>query len=223
MRKSLTRRAAVVLGLVVASAALARAQEPNRREAGDNTQTRGEETIRGMIAGVTTAGETVVNFQTGRAEAAQAMYLTVIGSPEWGRRDNDANNSKDNDKNKPQARDDQGSAAKRRANVYVLAVPPTAKVRVADGLSNEAIQTASNASLDQVELGDHIQVTFKPINTARGARPNDMKHGRHRTFHGEILAITILPHPSHRDGAQSEPTREPSTSEKSTNPGTDKP
>jgi hypothetical protein len=230
MRVSIRGASAVVLALGLAAAAPARAQNANttpnvnRGNTAGGTGARGEETVRGLIAGVTTAGETVINLETGRGEAAQVAYLTIIGSRDWGRDDRDSDRSRGDDKDRSDKNNDkdrgQASMPKLRDNVYILTLSPTAKVREASGWSKQAVDSAATASFDRFELGDCVQVTYRPSETGRPASPNGTKHGRHRMYRGEITAITILPHHQgdHR-GPRSDQGHQASGSERSSSSG----
>ena len=78
--------------LVLALSPYARAQQQDRRPAGSTTSnpTAGDnrnqassatETIRGVIAGITAEGEVMFDYRTNKAVAAEAAFLTVVGSP----------------------------------------------------------------------------------------------------------------------------------------------
>ena len=200
----------VMLGFLVAVALPAQAQNTvggqiNRQNSNNNAQVQGEQTIRGVIAGVTTIGETVVNYDTGRAEAAAATFLTIIGSPEWRGWGHDPAANKDRDGD--QAARDGGRAMKRRENVYHLWIKPTTKTREANGWTREAINAASTTSFDQFEVGDYVEVTYVPVNAQRTQRAENARHGRHRLFRGEAMSLTMLPHPSHANSGDKDRSR----------------
>jgi hypothetical protein len=215
MRTSLTRLASAALGVAVAFAIAARAEDTNKGNRAEGTSSHGEWTVRGMVAGVTTAGETVVNYESGRAEAAEAAFLTIIGSPDRGRRDRDRDADGGRDRaNKAEGKSNEGRAMRNRDNVYVLAVTPSTKVREATGGSREAIESAAAASFDKLELGDHVLATFKRADSGQPPKAGDMKHGRHRIYRGELVSLTILPAPARRGGPAADREREGSNTRK---------
>ena len=58
------------------------AANQNRRAGQERNQdSAAKETIRGVIAGVTAEGETMFDYRTSRGVAAEAAFLTVVGSP----------------------------------------------------------------------------------------------------------------------------------------------
>jgi len=139
--------------------------EQSKDQQGDSQRTRDSsqsqdqtERIRGELAGASVVGETIVDFETGRAIEAQFTYLTILGSPaEAGRRRgqreqagsgrDDANRgeqdkdkearSGDRDQGSNQDltdrdrgnRDQSGERSASRRNVYQIAVSPETQVR----------------------------------------------------------------------------------------------
>jgi len=218
MRRTFQGVVGVALALTVFGTP-AWAQNADKDKNTGASSTRGEETIRGIVSGFSMMGETVINYDTGRAEAAQVAYLTVLGSPDWstqgqsgGDRDRNsgnnananANTNSGNNANSSSRGNEQG-AMHRRHNLYVLAITPRTKVKTAKGWSRDAIRSASEGSLDQVEIGDHVEVSFNPIassnnrggdNASNNANANS-KHGRHRMFRGEIVTLAVLPPSNH--------------------------
>jgi hypothetical protein len=217
--------AALVFVLMTTGSVSAQAPSPNPnrnpnpsqnvgQSANRNTQQRGEMTIYGVVSAVTTIGETVINYDTNRAELAQATFVTVIGSPEW------SGWGQSSDSDRTQGERGEGRAAKRRDSVHVLSVLPTTKVREASGWSRDAINTATTTSFDHIEVGDHVQVVYRSVETRRQGqgRQNEMKHGRHRLYWGEAISLAILPHASQsRNGPSStDKDRDKTDADKST-------
>ncbi|MEJ7639389.1 MAG: hypothetical protein WKF75_15790, partial [Singulisphaera sp.] len=175
------------------------------------------QTIRGTLAGVTVVGETMVNYETNRAAVAQMSYLTILGSPRRGdahhgeqgaahqksseAKEDSSAEGKDN-KSGEGSQGDAGSAQRRRANVYLVAITPRTKVRAASGSGDDSSGAKSSASRDaqgqslttfeRLELGDRVEVEFKSEG-ATSQKSMGRKHGRHRTFRGVATSITILP------------------------------
>ena len=212
MRRLLAGISSVALVLALGTSVRAQDRNASNRDANNNT---GEaRTIRGVIAGVTVEGETVIDYQTRQAVAAQMTYITVVGSPvrdqdrsRDGRNDRDRDNARDNRNNNDrdnsrEARNDGDRSGRRRHNVYVLWLSPRTKVR--DTTSGDR-QNAKDASWENLEIGDRVEVTYTGRDTANTANANannaqTQKHGRHRTYFGDANTITILAEPSRRDG-----------------------
>jgi hypothetical protein len=193
--RSTARLSAIALGLALALAAPAWAQNQNQNPKKEHDSSTSEmETIRGVVAGVTVLGETVVNTESGRAEESDVTVLTIVGSPHWGHRD-EQHAAKGAD------RLESGRRMRHRDNVYILAISPTTKIREANGWKKEEIDSASTATLDQLELGDYVQATYKPIAHERPGKQVARKHGRHRMFRGRLESLTVLPHPAHHHEA----------------------
>jgi hypothetical protein len=231
MRKLGVGMVTLTLGLLMTSGAPAQQSGDNATKQNNNSNntqsSSNERTIRGVVSGVTVLGETMVNYSTHRAEMARASYITVLGSPHWGQsnqgsanksnqdasdknKDNASDKNKDNtsDKNKDNASDKNkdnadrsGAAMKHRANVYILAITPQTKVTEASSDGQEAARSAATAQFDRLELGDRVEVKFRPENAGNQGK-DDSRHGRHRTFGGEAISISILPAAQHHDQGQ---------------------
>jgi hypothetical protein len=181
MRRMLAGMASLTIGLAVCSGAWAQ-QDGNNRGKGD-PPSGGKQTIRGVVAGITLIGETVINFETKQAEAARASYLTILGSPSNG--DQNHNNGNNNNANVRRGE---------RDNVYIVAITPNTQVRMASesGQANKNNQEA----FENLEVGDQVEVAFTPSDLDRNRRQaSDHRHGRDRTFHGDAVSIKILSMP----------------------------
>lgn len=187
----------------------------NNRDAGK------QETVRGVIAGVTVAGETAIDYATHRAAIAEMTYLTVVGSPvrDSASRDREQGNARNADRNEKNL--DNNSADgnnRRRHNVYVIWLTPKTEFR--DATAHEGNANAGNndrnqreaqgksVALDTLEVGDTVRVTFnrREYSQSGGQNQNQNqaqanRHGRHRTYFGDATAVTILAEPGRqRDG-----------------------
>jgi len=208
--------APLALGLALCLSASAQAQDRNTndRNQGNDSETR---TIRGIIAGVTVAGETAVDFRTNRAVLVESSYLTIVGSEGNAdqRRDQDRADRRDdqNERNDREAGDRQRSADHQRHNVYNVWMTPQTEIRKAgdrrrdgdrDAQNNPnagaASRNATAMPFEALEVGDRVEVRFKPRNTASGNQTNaNRRHGRHRTYFGDASVITILAGPGQND------------------------
>jgi hypothetical protein len=204
-----TTLAGLALTLVAVLGPGARAQNANQnndRDAGKR------ETIRGVVAGVTVAGETAIDYATHRAQTVEMTYLTVVGSPvrDSASRDNDKgrdNNNRDGD------RDRRTDGDRPRHNVYVVWLSPTTEVRDAtsggsnrsddrDRRSGSAGAQGKTTTLDALEVGDTVRLTFTRREFSRSGDQQQQvsKHGRHRTYFGDANSITILSEPDRQRG-----------------------
>jgi hypothetical protein len=193
-------------------------QEKQRATGGDQNPTAGQkdrvspetETIRGVIAGVTAEGEVMLNYQNNRAVAAEATFLTVVGSPKKA----DAAEAI-----RPaaaaRATEERGSANRKRHNVYIVWLTP--KTKICDAAMQPEKSTtqgqAQNAeqkrevALDKLEVGDHVEIQFAlrddsgSTSSAHQTEHMRRKHGRHRTHVGFATAVTILPSKDHDQSA----------------------
>lgn len=206
---------AMSLTLFLAMALNTSGQDADKTTKDDQASAQGQ-TIRGTVAGVTVVGETMVDYKTNRAAIAQTSYLTILGSPGHGdahhgvqganpqkssesRKDSSAE-AKDNESGKG-SQGDVGSAQRRRANVYLVAIMPQTKVCrdvVYGGDSSGEKSPASRddprqsqATFESLELGDRVEITFMNEG-ASSPKSIDSKHGRNRTFRGVATSITIL-------------------------------
>lgn len=182
----------------------------------DSEQNAGkQETIRGVIAGVTIAGEMSINYKTNRAEAVEMSYLTVVGSPvHHGMRATRGGADQTGQARTRGDTDRSSMGGRHRHNVYITWLNQNPKIRDTSGggadqanaRSNdrEAAARSGGMSWEKLEVGDHVEVTFIRRDmtdaTASNAQaapsatgPWSGKHGRHRTYFGDAVAITILP------------------------------
>jgi len=160
-------------GLALALAAGLGTLSPARADDKDNNRDASKlETIRGVIAGVTVAGETAIDYSTRRAQAVEMSYLTVVGSPvrdgksggsDAGGSNNANANSNDQDKNKANSNDqdknktnaNSGSNAnanassgsgRRRHNLYIVWLTPMTEVRDATSSTSSTSSSSTNKS-----------------------------------------------------------------------------
>jgi len=124
------------------------------RNSGQQEKQQQQQTIRGVIAGVTVEGETTVDYATHRAQTAEMAFLTIVGTP-WGSgqggsgaqpqssgtsgtgssdRNKDADTSKDQSRAAADANrgdDTRGtrSGERRRHNTYIAWLTPRTKVK----------------------------------------------------------------------------------------------
>ena len=151
------------------------------------------ETIRGVIAGVTVMGEMTFDPATNRAQAAEASYLTIVGSPT-----NQASLMGRAGDNATTANTDQQGRS--RHNIYALWVTPQTSIRDATSqtTTGNPVNAATPAAFDRIEIGDKVEVTYirrENANSAGGDPRNEMRlrrHGRHRTYSGDVVSVTIL-------------------------------
>jgi len=174
-----------------------------------------QETIRGVVAGVTVAGEMAINYKTNRAEAVEMSYLTVIGSPvHHGMRGAGTGAGQTGQARISGEADRSSMGGRHRHNVYVVWLNQNPKIRDAStggadqagGRSNERAATGRSGEMswEQLEVGDHVEIVFarRDMTEATGSNaqaapsatgPWAGKHGRHRTYFGDAVAISILP------------------------------
>jgi hypothetical protein len=195
--------------LTVAICPNARAQQENAGRAEQNP-TAGQQrdqastetqTIRGVIAGITAEGEAMFDYKTNRAVAAEAGYLTVVGSPTNA-------NAGDANRNANAASEDRGSSNRRRHNVYYVWLTPRTKICEADAQADKTNAQADTQRSDQkreiafdnLEVGDHVEIQFA-LREDSGSAPAHQtdqlrkKHGRHRTHVGYASEIKVLSSP----------------------------
>jgi hypothetical protein len=181
--------ALVMLGLgivLLTSAVTAQDFKKSERKQGqgqnqDRTQ-QGTQTIRGMVAAVTTEGELAIDYRTKQAVLAQAAFLTIVGSPTPGSRPRDAK----------QEQDEAG-----RDNVYIAWLSPRTKVCKVSGDADKSAQK-KEVLPDELEVGDYVEVKLNirdatdvsPVNQTDQMRRT---HGRDRIYVGDAMEVTILP------------------------------
>jgi hypothetical protein len=181
--------ALVMLGLgivLLTSAVTAQDFKKSERQQGqgqnqDRTQT-GVQTIRGMVAGITTEGELAIDYRTKQAVLAQAAFLTIVGSPTPGSRP----------RNAAQEQDEAG-----RDNVYIAWLSPRTKVCKVSGDANKSAQK-KEVMPDELEVGDYVEVKLN-LRDATDVRPvhqtaqMSKAHGRDRIYVGDAVEVNILP------------------------------
>jgi hypothetical protein len=148
----------------------------------------------------------VFDYKSNRAAAAEGAYVTVVGSPTaaWERDANRATTA---------TNERLGLSGKKRHNVYIAWLTPRTKICEGDNDSGRTGQAASpsqsqkkEVSLDQLEIGDHVEIAFNredpsASNRAHLTEPMRQKHGRHRMYVGTAAAVTILGYPEHEQHA----------------------
>ena len=160
------------------------------------------ETIRGVVAGITAEGEVTFDYAHNRAVAAEAAFLTVVGSPMKSEKEGTER------ADKARAEEKSGQSAGKRHNVYIVWLSP--RTKVCECMEESGKSTAAKpesdkgekkeCSLDKLEIGDHVEIQFQPrdesTETHLAHQTNRMreKHGRHRTHVGFATEVTILVH-----------------------------
>jgi len=197
--------------LVLAVSPYSRAQQENQQPAGAKTEnpTAGEnrnqassatETIHGVIAGITAEGEAMFDYRANRAVAAEAAFLTVVGSPTR-MRDSEATRSTG------AANEERGASNRRRHNVYIVWLTARTKICEANaqneksgaGAETRQSEQKREVALDNLEVGDRVEIQFTKndesgaIGFAHQTEQVRKKHGRHRTQVGFATEVTILP------------------------------
>lgn len=214
MQKRMALVVSLTLGLAICTSAWA-------QNAGQGNQNRNggkQETIRGVVAGVTAIGETEFNPRTNQAQAVEASYLEIIGTPAGESRHHEHASRDSGDQNANNKNESEHGARHHRDNLYVIWLTPQTKFsftgdhsgrREASNRDNTAGQPIS---FEDLQLGDHVEVTFDQSEAAnaRGARttasnsPTSQKHGRNRVYFGDAVSIKVLPARWHHDGHPSE-------------------
>lgn len=226
MRKRLALVVSMTLGIAMCTSA--RAQ--NVRQGGENRNVGNQQTIRGVIAGVTAIGETEFNPRTNRLEGVEASSLEIVGSPigEGEHHDRVAENSRNQTGDNKNESEHNGT--RHRDNMYVIWLTPQTRLTLAsehDG-RHEASKREQNAAqpitFEDLQLGDRVEVTFdqNQVANARGARTNanspaNQKHGRNRVYYGDAVSIKVLPARSHHEERSSEHERSSSRERSSSN------
>lgn len=170
------------------------------------------ETIRGVIAAITTEGEVILDHRTNAAARAEGAFLTVVGSPEKG----DASDRERHASDSSNARHE--SSGKGRHSIYIAWLMPRTKIcECADESAKSSQGERRNQgqgqtqnqndrkeiAFDQLEVGDHVELQFSPGDESasnRGVHQSPQmrqKHGRHRTFVGFATEITVVPRKDH--------------------------
>jgi len=250
-------------------------QGDDRRKQDSDKDQGQTERIRGELAGASVVGETMVDYESGRAIVAELTYLTILGSPAGAGRqegqggqadsgrgdakrgDQDKDQDKDKDKGARSENKDQGSDRDRagrdrgdqersgersanRRNVYHIAISPDTQVRARDsqgrrgrdsgdrpkGQGESSARERSQAALEQLEIGDRVEVEFTRLNpqgrSANGGEgqkgsTSQNRHGRHRIIRGVAKTIMIVSAPDRdgdRDGSENRKDGDSSSREK---------
>lgn len=191
----------------VALSPSARAQEETRRGTGEKQSAHMQQTIHGVIAGITAEGEVFFNHQTSTATKAEAAFLTVVGSPIH----SELAAAHENRAATTGGEREHAQSGHRRHNVYIVWLTPKTKVcemmhqSSASGAADRAKsdQAKKEVAFDDLEVGDRVEVAFtSQEESAAHANVHQTehmrrKHGRHRTHVGYATAITIVQTPEH--------------------------
>jgi len=201
------------------------ANDRNQSNQSNQGETR---VIHGVVAGVTVEGETAIDYNNNRAVLVEMSYLTIVGSEANQGRQRDREEADrrgdQNDRNARDGNDRQASSDRQRHNLYVLWMTPRTEVRKAnarrgDGDRNEqnndqrnqnananananASSNSTAVSFENLEIGDRVEIRFNPRRSANDSQSqNNMnrKHGRHRTYFGDAVSVTILAEPGRND------------------------
>jgi hypothetical protein len=199
MRERLALYASVsTLVVAIMLSPSARAQQERRNAAaGGQSAAQMNETIHGVVAGITAEGEVYFNHQANTAVKAEGAFLTVVGSPIHSeaagaeRRAATAENER------------RGGSSGRRHNVYVVWLTPKTKVCQETHESGSTERARKECAFDELEVGDRVEVQFTPEEDSAAhqnihqSQQMRQKHGRHRTHVGYATAITIMPPHEH--------------------------
>jgi len=216
------------------------------QDAGQGQAQNQTQTVRGELAAVSVVGETMVDYRTGRGVEADLTYMTILGSPAQGgqgrdgsgqadSRHDDANKGNNNQGDQARARD---GGANRRRTVYQIAIGPETRVRHRGGRGgqgsggnqgnqnqnqnqNQSGTESTQAALEQLELGDRVEVEFTPLNANGSSGSGDQnkaasgtatRHGRHRMVRGVARTVTILAHNQQGDNRRASDVRKDNNS-----------
>lgn len=191
------------MALAIALSPSSGAQEGQRSSGRDDSKQRSahSETIQGIVAGVTAEGELVFDYRHSRAIEAEAVFLTVVGSP--------VKSEKSESEHRATARGDEqrGGSGRRRHDVYIVWLSPKTKIckcTMESGPSKQGqAQTSQQGDkkecgLDELEVGDHVELQFNRRDESDASQIAHQtermrgKHGRHRTHVGFATEVTIL-------------------------------
>jgi len=195
------------LTLLAVPVAFAQNDTSGKRSSQTHDQQGEIRTIRGEVAGVNVVGESMVDFDTGRAVTARATYLTILGAPS-----EKASANQEPGKSSDQARHNAEGKSGARRMVYFIAVTPDTTIQAQTSprdAGDRSSQDKENAKgpLDQLQLGDRVKVEFIPHmghsgqdqknQSAAGNKQGQggdktSQHGRNRIVRGEAKSITIL-------------------------------
>jgi len=231
MRTQLAGLTTLALGLAVGLGASAQTKDTDKDKG-----TARHMTVHGVIASVTVEGELAIDYKAKKAVEAEMTFLTIIGSPRGERRDGDnaaRNNDREARKDNREARKgdrearkgdreagnrDNRRAERRRHNVYVVWLTPRTQFRDAEAGDNKDKSKDNALTLDDLEVGDRVEVTFNvrdETNTGGQNQTEEIrrKHGRHRTYFGDATSISLLAEPGadrdrNRDNADRDRNRD---------------
>ena len=194
------------LGLLLALAPAGRADDAKPSDKKD----AGPQTVHGVISDFTIVGETDVDETTGKAMIAEATLVTVIGHPPH----HDAmHKDQADDKDKKDTKAASAGRERRRMNIYIVALTPKTKICevTATGKDASAPAKEEECKLENLEIGDRVELSFNPKVMSGGAdddkgdsKKAGQKHGRHRTYFGTAAAIKLMP--EHVDAEHHEST-----------------
>ena len=195
---------AMILTLALSSSAMAQqqregnaggqAQNPAIGQDRNQQTTSGMDTIRGVVAAVTVQGEAMFDYRSNRAAAAEATFLTVVGSPA-------KSDALAGERTAATESQRTGSSGRRRHDIYYVWLTPQTKVCESSAESEKAAQSRAEkkeVALSQLEVGDHVEIQFtRREDSSGGASAHQteamrQKHGRHRTHVVSATSVTIL-------------------------------
>lgn len=192
--------AAAMAGLIVGAGTVSRAADDKDKA----SQQQSTQTVYGTVAGVTTEGEMIVDYQAKKAVEAEAACLTVVGST--ARWDAHAATGKEHADSGKQA----AHAGHHRDNVFFVWITPKTKVCESEHATDTSKTGAKKeCPIDHLEVGDRVEIQFRAhepsmSRSTAGANHTDAmrrKHGRHRIQVGEATEITIIAAPHHEPGS----------------------
>jgi hypothetical protein len=194
------------LGLFMAPCTFAQSDTDKTKDG--NPSSGQHKTIHGVVAGVTVLGETMVDYESGRAIAAERDYLTVVDADHHDKGGGDQashgeqasggdkkSEGKQDKDVKQTAGAGEGSneksgsdqASKRSARVYLVEVTPETEVCECQKDGKKKCELA------RLEIGDHVEIEFQPSSGNQSQNQGgNMKHGRHRMMRGQAISISIL-------------------------------
>ena len=162
-----------------------------------------------------------LDYRTNTAARTEGAFLTIVGSPVMSWADDSARSSAASNHNDPQ-----GRSARRRHNIYIAWLSPRTKI-TENGHASPASETGQRRnesqaqgrddnmplSFDQLEVGDHVEVQFsmhEDSHASNGVHMNQQmrqRHGRHRTFVGYAMSITVMPEAEHDKASAAHDTK----------------
>ena len=197
------------LGMTMAPCIQAQTEEHKTSTSRGEKASGHRNTVKGVVAGVTVVGETMVDYQNKQAVTAEKDYVTIVAMAEhgekWGdqarqqqhstgsqaadsaKRDQDVKQTANADRKDTKSANEENDESGRwrgSARVYLIEVTPQTEVCECRDDGKKKCDLAS------LEIGDRVEVEFQPADMA-GARSNDTRHGRHRIIRGQALSISI--------------------------------